>query len=205
MRYDKNNMDIVRDSTKETPLHIALKKRHTAIAKILVKAGSKINSKDDKGVTPFMMAAKLPSSDILSSMLDQTEAEIACNETDKLGHGALHFAVCYGTLESMDLLLSKPFLKIENSRPRIFELLLEANREDNLPRAQKLVAAMEERECLKKQMYMCLGRQQMWSVWTPVLQLSTMHWRVHHKHDLFKLFLEKGCEVNAMDRCGKFK
>lgn len=106
--FIRSNFDIhIHDDSGNPPLLFALKRGYTVIAKILLNAGSDVNSKDRLGLTPLLVACGKPTQGYkeVAESLIRKGAQI--NVRDSLGFTPLLLALSGGTIEIAALLIEK--------------------------------------------------------------------------------------------------
>lgn len=96
---------------KVTLLHTAVKKQDITAIQELIHQGFKINSQDNKGLTPVHLAVELHLTESLKILLESDAT--AVNYRDGKGRTPLHVAVEYEWMKGVQLLLElKTDLKI---------------------------------------------------------------------------------------------
>ena len=106
------------DETGSTPMHNAIKNRHSKIVKILMLNGAEIDTKDFHGKEPLHYAAENGDVELVDLILSKGHSKIIAmllkvgadvKAQDNLGKTALHYAAQKGHLKCVELLLSNKY------------------------------------------------------------------------------------------------
>ncbi|XP_022908937.2 transient receptor potential channel pyrexia-like [Onthophagus taurus] len=99
--------DLLGVSSQRTPLHIAVKKGHIEIVKLLVFKGADVNCIDSNGLTPLLLAGcnSLDVYEEITRILVSYGADVT--KTDSTGATSLYHAVHLGSYEMTKLLLKQ--------------------------------------------------------------------------------------------------
>jgi len=89
-----------------TPLHMAIYKQHSDIARLLIERGADINTKDYFGLTPFMLCALRNDKDT-AVLLEEKGASVY--DRDKEGHTALAIAEKNDQTEMINYIKGKSY------------------------------------------------------------------------------------------------
>lgn len=93
-----------RDASGRTPLLLATRMNHAAIAALLIEAGADVNAKDSIRDTPFLYAGAEGRNDILRAILATGRANLG--DTNRYGGTALIPAAHHGHPETVRILLA---------------------------------------------------------------------------------------------------
>ncbi|GAU99720.1 hypothetical protein RvY_10678 [Ramazzottius varieornatus] len=180
------NADLnARNNRKQTALHIAVHKGHTAVVRSLLQCGAHPSLQDSEGETPLHDAVSKKRDEILSLLLEHNADVSLCNNN---GFNTLHHAALRGNPSAMKILLSKlnrPWLVDEQKDDGYTALHLAA-----------LNNHLEVAELLVKQAHANMNLLN-------VNKQTPLHLAVERQHaHVVRMLIKEGCDVNLQDKDG---
>ncbi|XP_065668345.1 serine/threonine-protein phosphatase 6 regulatory ankyrin repeat subunit B isoform X5 [Hydra vulgaris] len=191
----------------ESPLHVAVRLKNSAVAKLLIKDGASVIAKNNDGETPLHLSVSNSSIlilllilDEMKKVLDASEFEKQINATNKLGETALHYcAKISSNTETQTIFTDLTKLLLDNSAKHNLQTLHTAEtavhyccETGNTKVLQMIFASISEKETFKASN--CPNIKG----WTPLLIAC------HFGHlGIVRTLLEHDARLDYFDQDGK--
>jgi ankyrin repeat protein len=198
----------------ETALHFAVGAGSLESARLLLKAGAKVNYSDKEGLTPLLVATRMKDYKLVKLLID---AKANVHYVDPVGRTLLHWAADLGAADIVELLFEchvnidatdtnghTPFVcAIKNNQPKVVKLLLDAGCDqhsvDGLMGTPLALASVKGFvECCDVLLDAGADCDEVSFFGTTPLILAVFESKI----DVVKLLLRRGANPNSLSRVG---